>query len=73
MSLEQLDWLAQNPRYTKRFARHVGDLCREMTVKSVAELEHLHHSTVKDLDRMYMQERVERAFVRPCAPRDRHR
>ncbi len=67
MFVEQLDWLAQNPRYTKRFARHVGDLCREMTVKSVAELEHLHHSTVKDLDRMYMQEQVERAGLR--APR----
>jgi len=29
---------------------HVGALCREMTNKAVAELEHLHDSTVKDLD-----------------------
>lgn len=32
-----------------------------MTVKSVAELECLHHSTVKELDKMYMQEQVARA------------
>ena len=65
--VEKLDWLAKNPRYTKRFARHVGALCREMTVKAVAELEHLHESTVKDLDKLYMQEQVA-AAGRP-APR----
>jgi len=40
---------------------HVGALCREMTNKAVAELEHLHDSTVKDLDKIYMQHQVERA------------
>lgn len=65
--VEQLDWLAKNPRYTHRYAMHVGALCREMTNKTVAELERLHDSTVKDLDKIYMQLQVERAG--PPAPR----
>ena len=51
MHVEHLDWLAKNPRYTQRFAMHVGKLCREMPNKTVAEMERLHHSTVKDLDK----------------------
>jgi transposase len=56
--VEQLDWLAKNPRYTQRFALHVGKLCRDMPNKAVAEIEHLHHSTVKDLDKLYMQQQL---------------
>ena len=33
--MEHLDWLARNPRYTARYALHVGVLCRKMTVKDV--------------------------------------
>jgi transposase len=62
-----LDWLATNPRYTRRFALHVGLLCRDMPNKAVAAIEHLHHSTVKDLDTVYMQQQVARAG--PSAPR----
>ena len=40
---------------------HVGDLCRDMTVSRVAEKERLHHSTVKDLDKLYMRRQVELA------------
>lgn len=61
MYIEKLDWLAANPRYTQRFAMHVGKLCRDMPNKAVAELEHLHHSTVKDLDKIYMRKQVEQA------------
>ena len=61
--VERLDWLAKNPRFTQRFAMHVGALCREMTNKAVAELERLHDSTVKDLDKIYMRKQVERAGV----------
>ena len=53
--VERLDWLAQNPRYTHRFAQQVGTLCRDMSNKAVAQLMHLHAHTVKDLDRRYMQ------------------
>jgi transposase len=61
VSIEHLDWLAENPRYTQRFAMHVGALCREMTNKAVAELERLHDSTVKNLDKIYMARQVARA------------
>ena len=61
--VEQLDWLALNPRYTKRFTLHVGKLCREMTVATVAQQEHLHHDTVRELDKLYMQQQVEKAGV----------
>ena len=59
--VERLDWLAANPRYTRRYALHMGALCREMTNKAVAELEHLHDRTVKDLDKLYMREQLRRA------------
>ncbi|WP_372372196.1 ISL3 family transposase [Xanthomonas sp. NCPPB 1638] len=59
--VERLDWLAKNPRYTERFALHVGNLCRSMTHKAVAELERLHDSTVKELSTLYMAEQVRRA------------
>lgn len=59
--VERLDWLAENPRYTQRFAMHVGALCREMTNKAVAELERLHDSTVRNLDAIYMKKQVARA------------
>ena len=66
--VERLDWLAQNPRYTERFALHVGRLCTSMSNKAVAELERLHDSTVKDLSKLYMQEQVRRAGrLRPRA------
>jgi transposase len=58
--MEHLDWLAENPRYTARFALHVGALCRKMTVKDVALAERLHHTTVKDLDKLYMAEQMRR-------------
>lgn len=59
--VEQLDWLASNPRYTARFALHVGHLCREMSNKAVADLEHLHDSTVRELDKRYMAEQIKRS------------
>jgi transposase len=65
--VERLDWLAKNPRFTQRFVMHVGALCREMTNKAVAERERLHHSTVKDLDKLYMAKQV--ALAGPPRPR----
>jgi transposase len=65
--VERLDWLAENPRYTQRFSMYVGTLCREMTNKAVAELERLHDSTVKNLDKIYMKKQVARAGTpAPC-------
>jgi transposase len=58
---ERLDWLADNPRYTKRFAFAVGRRCRTATIKDVAEELNLHWEAVKDLDQQYMAEQLLRA------------
>jgi transposase len=58
---EQLEWLAANPFYTKRFAFFVGRRCRSMTIKDVAEETRLNWKTIKDLDAQYMREQVRRA------------
>jgi len=59
--VEHLDWLAENPHFTKRFALHVGESCREGTVATVAQRERLHHSTVRELDRLYMEQQLAKA------------
>ena len=58
---ERLDWLADNPLYTKRFAYFVGRRCRQTTIKEVAEELHLNWDAVKDLDKQYMREQLRRA------------
>ncbi len=57
---ERLDWLADNPFYTKRFAYFVGRRCRESSVKAVAEELLLDWHTVKELDKQYMCEQLRR-------------
>jgi transposase len=57
---ERLDWLADNPFYTKRFAFYVGRRCRDSTIKAVAEELDLDWKTVKELDKQYMREQVRR-------------
>ena len=61
MKTESLDWLADNPFYTKRFAFFVGRRCRDSTVKAVAEELFLDWHTVKELDKQYMTEQLRRA------------
>ncbi len=61
MKRERLDWLADNPFYTKRFAFLVGRRCRATTVKEVAEELFLDWQTVKELDKQYMREQLRRA------------
>ena len=61
MKNECLDWLADNPLYTKRFAYLVGRRCRQTTVKEVAEELHLDWHAVKELDKQYMREQLRRA------------
>ena len=58
---EQLDFLADNPLYTKRFAWYVGRRCRSSTVKDVAKELKLHWGAVKELDKEYMRVQLERA------------
>ena len=61
MKRERLEWLADNPLYTKRFAFFVGRHCRATTVKEVAEELFLDWHTVKELDKQYMREQLRRA------------
>ena len=58
MKTERLDWLADNPRYTKRFAFAVGRRCRTTPLTDVADEFDLAWRTVKDLDQQYMAEQL---------------
>ena len=57
---EQLDFLADNPFYTKRFAYYVGRRCRQATIKDVAEEFNLHWETIKILEMQYMRAQLAR-------------
>lgn len=52
---ERLDWLADNPLYTKRFAVYVGRRCRDASIQSVAKELNLDWHTVKELEKEYMR------------------
>lgn len=58
---EQLDFLADNPFYTKRFAHYVGRRCRSATIKDIAEELNLDWDTVKTLEKQYMQAQLAKA------------
>jgi transposase len=53
-----LDFLADNPFYTKRFAFWVGRRCRASTIQDVARETHLNWKTVKALEMQYMREQL---------------
>jgi len=58
---ETLDFLADNPLYTKRFAFYVGRRCRQSSIKDVAQELHLDWHTVKTLEQQYMTAQLARA------------
>ena len=60
---ERLDWLADYPFYTKRFAFFVGRRCRAMTIKDVAQETHLDWWTVRRLEMEYMREQLRRVGI----------
>lgn len=60
VKLEKLDWLADYPFSTKRFAFYVGRRCRDSTIRDVAEELHLDWKTVKALEMQYLREQVRR-------------
>lgn len=57
---ETLTWLAKSARFTQRFEDHIGLQCREMTVKRVAELNHLSWDQVRRMEMAYMRRLMER-------------
>ena len=61
MKQEKLDWLADNPFYTKRFSFWVGRHCRKMSIMDVARETNLDWKTIKALDMQYMNEQIRRA------------
>ncbi len=61
MKSESLDWLANHPLYTKRFAFYVGKRSRKATIKEIAEELHLDWHTVKELDKQFMSDQLGRA------------
>lgn len=58
---ERLEFLADNARYTKRFAYTVGRRCRSAAIKDVAEELHLDWDSVKELDKQYMRAQLVKA------------
>ena len=58
---EGLEFLADNPFYTKRFASYVGRRCRTATIKDVAKELKLDWHTVKELDKQYMKAQLAKA------------
>lgn len=58
---ERLEFLADNARYTKRFAYYVGRRCRSATIKDIAQELHLDWDSVKELDKQYMRAQLAKA------------
>lgn len=61
MKQERLDFLASNTKFTRRLALSIGGLCRTMPIKDVAKRMNLDWHTVKELEKEYMREQLERA------------
>ncbi len=57
---EKLDWIADNPWYTKRFSFDVGRRCRSSTVRDVAKEFRIDWEAVKELDKQYMRAQLQR-------------
>ena len=58
---ERLEFLADNPFYTKRFAYYVGRRCRSSSIKDIAQELNLDWDTVKALDKQYMRAQLAKA------------
>jgi transposase len=58
---ERLEFLSDNPFYTKRFAHYVGRRCRAATIKDIAEELNLDWDTVKALEKQYMRAQLAKA------------
>jgi transposase len=58
---ERLDFLADNPHFTKRFAFYVGRRCRQASIRDVVKELKLHWYTVKALEKQYVRAQLKRA------------
>ena len=57
---EKIEWMANNPFYTNRFAFYVGRRCQTSTVQHVSKELKVDWHTVKELDKEYMFEQLRR-------------
>jgi len=57
---ESLEFLSDNPFYTKRFAYFVGRRCRASSIRDVAKEVFMDWHTVKELEKQYMREQLRR-------------
>jgi hypothetical protein len=57
---ERLEFLADNPHYTKRFAFYVGRRCRSTPIRDIAAELKLDWHTVKELDKHYIRAQLEK-------------
>ena len=55
MKKETLAWLAAGGRFTQRFEDDIGGLCREMSIKRVAEIHRLGWDQVQRMEKAYMR------------------
>jgi transposase len=58
---EKLDFLADNPFYTKRLAYYVGRRCQGATILDIAKELRLNWKTVKEMEKQYLREKLRRA------------
>ena len=58
---ERLEFLSDNPFYTKRFAHYVGRRCRSTTIKDLADELNLDWDSVKTLEMQYMRAQLAKA------------
>ena len=63
---ERLDWLANNPHFTKRFAWYVGHRCRSASIREVASELGLDWDAAKAMEMEYMKAQL--AEVGPPCP-----
>ena len=56
---ETFSWLAKSARFTQQFEDRIGELCQEMSVKRVAELQNLKWDQVWRMEKSYMRRLVE--------------
>jgi len=58
---ERLEDFLDKALHSQRFARYIGERCRNSTIKAVAEEQNLDWHTVKRLEKQYMREQLERS------------
>ena len=70
MKRERLDFLADNPLYTKRFAFYVGRRVRTATIQDVARELKLDWHTVKELEKQMYRHARDLEFEEAARVRD---